>query len=300
MIHRLDALLRRLFIQAQIPNLTTETQIRFQPPDGQWRSAVGNIGSIALNVYLVDLRENRKLRSNESVRSINNGVVSDDPAPARLDCHYLITAWSAAEPALEPALDEHELLYQVAAVLMHNPTLNPSRILAGSSLLNGWTPPFRDIDLPVTVLPAEGFPKLSEFWHSMGQGAVWKPAVYAIVTLPIALLRVVAGPMVTTLITDYRYTDAAVTAERWVQIGGFVLDATVDPPVPLASAWVQLESSGGDPLQTTISDELGRFSFEQLQPGSYQLRWRSIDRAEPVPRLVQVPSPSGEYDLRFE
>jgi hypothetical protein len=307
MINRLDELLRRLLIQAQIPNLTSEAQIRFQPPDAQWRSAVANLGPIALNIYLVDLRENRKLRSNDRVRIIDNGVVNDDPAPARLDCHYLITAWSPAEPNLEPTLDEHALLYQVIAVLMRNNPLNPAVILAGSPLLNNWTLPFRDIDLPVTVLPVEGFSKLSEFWHSMGQGAVWKPAVYAVVTLPIALVRMVAGPMVTTLITQHRYTDVPnpyldepEPLDIWVQIGGYVLDATVNPTVPLANAWVQLEESGGDPIQTKMTDELGRFQFEGLHPGGYQLRWRASDRDEPAPRPIQVPSPSGEYDLRFE
>jgi hypothetical protein len=42
-------------------------QMGFRPPDTQWVQEVKNIQLNALNVYLVDLRENRKLRSNERV-----------------------------------------------------------------------------------------------------------------------------------------------------------------------------------------------------------------------------------------
>jgi hypothetical protein len=32
--------------------------------------------------------------ANERERRFDNGMVFEDPAPARLDCHYLISAWS--------------------------------------------------------------------------------------------------------------------------------------------------------------------------------------------------------------
>jgi hypothetical protein len=129
-----------------------------------------------LNVYLFDLRENRKPHSNERMRFINNGLVSDEPAPTRLDCHYLISAWSPTAPAppVEPAFDEHALLYRSAAVLIRNGRFNPSRAHpANSPQLNAWPAPFRNVDLPVVVAPADGFSKLAEFWSGMGQGSVW-------------------------------------------------------------------------------------------------------------------------------
>src|SRR5262249_23041582 len=113
MLADLDTVLRHLFL-SQVPTLTTEDQIRFQPPDQDWRNALANLGSrMALNVYLLDLRENRRLRSNERVRSVETGVAVDAPAPARIDCHYLITAWSPAQQTTdpEPTVAEHGLLY---------------------------------------------------------------------------------------------------------------------------------------------------------------------------------------------
>jgi hypothetical protein len=448
MIALLDNLIRQLLIE-QIGELSDEAQIRFQPPDADWRTYVSNLTvggnpANALNIYLVDLRENRKLRSNERVRSVENGVVSEEPAPARLDCHYLISSWSpaTASPAVEPTIDEHALLYQAAAVLFQHAPFNPSRVYpAGSAALNAWPAPFRNHELPATVLPVEGFNKLAEFWSGMGQGAVWKPAIYLVVTLPVALFIEIAGPMVTTRITEYRISGQPETAEIWIQIGGQVLspprvvavgnsavtgiggaglvvtvnnaapfrvgdivtannvaratitqiaganltlsnalpglivgnnllianiqpsqvrfrlvDATglvpggtavirgddaLDPGTvitdrvviesvaadgfvtlrgdttragtfnlnvapanaptiqeALAGVWVELQNPAGARLQITQTNEVGRFTFADLQAGSYRLRAQALGLA-PVTRVVDVPSPSGEYDLQF-
>jgi hypothetical protein len=302
MINHLDNLLRHLFM-AHINEITDEAQVRFQPPDEDWRTYVTNLQHNALNIYLADLRENRKLRSNARTRSFENGLVTEQPAPARLDCHYLLTAWSPVQPgqAVEPTLDEHALLYQVTAVLMNYAPLNPSHIYPpGSTALSAVPEEIRTADLPTQVLPVEGFPKLPEFWGTMGVNHRWKPVIYLVVTLPVALRTEIAGPMVTTTITEYRHTGKPETAEVWIQIGGHVLDATVDPPVPVAKAWVRLEDQGGEPLQTTETDELGRFTFSGLQPGQYQLNWRAAGYPVPAaPRVIKVPSPSGEYDLQF-
>jgi hypothetical protein len=64
MIQHLDNLLRHRFL-AQIDEITSEDQVGFQPPDEDWRGHVANLQRNGLNVYLVDLRENRQLRSNE-------------------------------------------------------------------------------------------------------------------------------------------------------------------------------------------------------------------------------------------
>jgi hypothetical protein len=448
MINLLDNLMRQLLIE-QIAELIDDTQILFQPPDQDWRTYVSNLtvgGNPvnALNIYLTDLRENRRLRSNERVRTFADGIATDEPAPARVDCHYLISAWSPAvpAPAVEPTLDEHALLYQSIAVLMQHSPFNPSRVLpTGSAALNAWPPPFRDVELPVTVLPVEGFAKLAEFWSGMGQGSLWRPAIYIVVTIPVALLTEVAGPIVTTRITKYLITGRPETEEVWVQIGGHVLSPnrlvavgnaivqiiggggspiTVDNAAPfrvgdtitsnninravitliagndltlsnplaglavgnavrianitpsqnsfrmanaagltpggsvvitgddasnpgtvvteravisgvaadgfvtleadlsrsrtfnlnvapaaaptlqqaLSGVWVILETLAGERLQTTQTNNLGRFTFGDLHPGEYVLRTRALDLA-PIQRQIEVPSSTGEYDLQF-
>lgn len=200
MLSHLDNLLRRLLL-SQVPGLTDEAQIRFQPPDEDWRNYVANLTvggqpANALNVYLTELRENRKLRSNERTRDIDKGVVIETPAPLRVDCHYLLTAWSPGTVtlAVEPTLDEHELLYNVTAALMKNESLVPSRVYAPGKPPADFPKLIEDAELPIVILPVEGFPKYAEFWGTMGAKHPWKPAIFLVITLPVALQTQEAGP----------------------------------------------------------------------------------------------------------
>jgi hypothetical protein len=53
-------------------------------------------------------------------------------------------------------------------------------------------------------------------------------------------------------------------------------------------------------LQSTTTNDRGRFTFLNLRPGSYVLRARALGLGELTPsRTVDVPSPTGEYDLSY-
>jgi hypothetical protein len=294
-IAHLDNLLRHLFVD-RIAEITGDDQVGFQPPDQDWRNHVGSLTGVALNVYLVALGENRKLRSNERTREFANGVVQETPAPRRLDCHYLITAWSpvAPSPLAEPVLDEHALLYQVVAVLGNAEPLVPRRVYAPAPLPGGFPDAIVDAELPTLVLAAEGVPQMSDFWSTVDWR--WKPAVNLTVTLPVLYERQVAGPMVTTRITEYRQSGSAQPAEVWIQIGGHVRSGA--PPLPVADAWVRLETPGGLPLQTAETRADGRFTFAELAAGPYVLRVRAPGVAEST-HPIQVPSAAGGYDVEI-
>lgn len=305
MIDHLDGLLRALFVR-EVAGITSPSQVRFQPPDDEWRAAVANLQvdgqpANALNVYLVDLRENRDLRSNERHRSVVDGVVIDEPAPARVDCHYLVTAWSpaAVTEQVEPALDEHALLYRTLAVLSNAAPLNPSRILPpGSAALDAVPAAIREANLPTTVVPVEGFGRFAEFWGTMGPGHRWRPALQLIVTLPVALQPEEVGPVVTaTLLTldGEGEPGPGGPRPRRIQIGGAVRDAS-DRPVP--GALVSLETEGGERFLTATADALGRFDLGPLRPARYRLRVRAAGIGE-TSTEIQVPAPDGSYDVRF-
>ena len=300
MLRRLDLLLRDL-LRGAVPVLGSDDQVRFQAPDAAMRTDVVNVGALALSVYLVDVRENRKLRSNDRARTIDDGVVFVEQLPARVDCHYLITAWSPALPGpmTDPVLDEHELLYDATVALLRAMPLNPAAVYR-PPLVNPWPIGFGDVDLPTVVLPAEGFPKLSEFWTSMGQDSRWKPAIYLVVTIPVVLVREPAGPMVTTSITGYARADDAATREEWIQIGGHVLRVVAPnaPFAPVPGAWVRLETLGGAALQLTETNELGRFTFDRIRAERYRLRTGAAGFGE-QDRVVDVPLQAGDYDLVF-
>jgi hypothetical protein len=136
----------------------------------------------------------------------------------------------------------------------------------------------------------------------MGADARWRPVVALTVTLPIALVRETAGPMVTTLMTRYRIGGVPQTDELWMHIGGRVVDtATPLPdgsPSPVAGAWVRLETLTGVLVRRTVTDEQGRFRLDQLREAQYRLRTGAVGLGEQT-RLVDVPTETGEYDLVF-
>jgi hypothetical protein len=160
-----------------------------------------------------------------------------------------------------------------------------------------WPAPFRDVELPTTVL-TEGFGKLSEFWTTMGQDARWKPVIHLVVTIPVALARELAGALVTTTITDYQQDGVVATAETWLNIGGHVERVVAGNAVSVPAAWVRIETMPGVPLGFAETDTAGRFVFDQLRAGQYRLRAGATGLG-PITRVVDVPSETGEYDLQF-
>jgi hypothetical protein len=292
--------LRQLLI-SRIAEITDESQVRFQPPDDTWRTYVSNLTgggqpAHALNVYLADVRENRTLRSNERVRTFENGMVTDSPAPRRIDCHYLISAWSPAPatPTVEPTIDEHGLLYQTAGALMTSEPLVPRQIYAPDPLPATFPAVIADAELPTQVLPPEGFPKIAEFWGTFGTVHPWRPMLYFLVTLPVILTEEIAGPMVTMRITEYRQSGSGQPGEIFAQIGGTITSAGQ----PVAGAWVRIEETLGAPIAAITTAEDGRFTFGNLQPGTFVLRVRAAGFTEAT-RTVAVPSPSGNYDFQI-
>jgi Pvc16 N-terminal domain/Carboxypeptidase regulatory-like domain len=285
--------LRQLFLTT-VSGITNPSQVSFEPPNDDFRGQVQTSGKMALNVYLADLRENRMYRTNERVRSAQNGIFSDAQAPRRVDCHYLISAWSpaTASASVEPTVDEHLLLYQTMTALVEAEPFVPSVIYTPGTLPPYWSL-IADEELPSVILPIEGFPKLAEFWGAT-KTVHWKPAVYLIVTLPVVMPALIAGPMVTAAIAEYELNGDLTPAEVLLQIGGSVITGT--PPKPISAAWVQLESSAATPLTSVTTDVDGHFTFEGLRQGNYILRVRAQGFAGTT-RTVTVPSSTGNYDV---
>jgi hypothetical protein len=293
MIDYLDDMLRQLFLTT-VSGITNPSQVSFEPPNDDFRGQVQTAGKMALNVYLADLRENRMYRTNERTRTVQNGIFNDAQAPRRVDCHYLISAWSpaTASASVEPTVDEHLLLYQTMTALVEAEPFVPSAIYTPGTLPPYWSL-IADEELPSVILPIEGFPKLAEFWGAT-KTVHWKPAVYLIVTLPVVMPTLIAGPMVTAAIAEYELSGDLIPAEVLLQIGGSVI--TGAPPKPITGAWVQLENSAATPLTSVTTDVDGHFTFEGLRQGNYILRVRAQGFAGTA-RTVTVPSSTGNYDV---
>jgi hypothetical protein len=304
MIDHLDNLLHRLF-RHSIAEISADGQVRFQPPDEDWRTLVGTITdgagnpANALNVYLVDLRENRKLRTNERERMVVDKDIFEVHPPRRVDCHYLISAWSpvAVTAAIDPTLDEHALLAEAARVLGASDELDPVAIYALSNPPALPPAAIAEERFPLTLLPVEGFPKYAEFWGTMGEKNRWKPCIYAVITVPLKEMPTRAGPMVTTALFNTGVTGERGTFNTLIQFGGTVR-ASAAPNAPVVpGAWVDLRS-GGVRRQLIRTDSQGRFLFVQVAPGAYDLRVSATGLGS-VNASIDVPSNTGSYDVHF-
>jgi hypothetical protein len=305
MIDHLDTLLHRLFRNG-VAELTSDAQVRFQPPDEDWRGLVPTITDAAgnpansLNVYLADLRENRKLRSNARERAVVGPDVFETPPPRRVDCHYLISAWSpvAVSMGIDPTPDEHALLAEATRVLGEHDELDPVAIYAASDPPEAPPAVLAEDRFPITLLPTDGFFKIAEFWGTMGERSRWKPLLYAVVTVALREAPVRAGPIVTTTIARTLQRDVPASASTRYHIGGTVLDGAT-PPQPVTLAWVELLTTGNERRAFTRADALGRFVFADVPAGAWRLQASAVPLGASAPREVAVPEPTGSYDVVF-
>lgn len=127
MIDDLDRTLRRL-LAAELPDVHSGgVEVAFNQPTHDWSK---NLGKPTLNFFLYDVRDNPVLRQHQWQPVAEPGgapredhTVRQRRTPLRIDCFYLVTAWSPAD-AQTRALDEHRLLAQCLIALARYPVLN--------------------------------------------------------------------------------------------------------------------------------------------------------------------------------
>jgi hypothetical protein len=305
MIDPLDDVLRDL-VQSRVATLAGPTQIGFAPPNADWKAAVVAAGEERLNLYLYDMRENMRLRSNEiTTKPLAGGIAQSFPSP-RVDCTYLITAWSpvAITPLLDPTREEHAILYRVLAVLMQFRPLDMADVYAKKNPLGhalaGVPAALKAQPLPASVAFPEAVKEPSEFWTTMKVDS--RPAIRLTITVPVVLDEPDATyPDVTTMTSRYAQLETFDSTDVVIAIGGRVLN-TADQS-PIAGAWVQI--AGKNPPALTgirhrvFTDSHGRFIFSRLPRGSYELRAVAAGIGDKTFPPFEVPLSSGTYDVHL-
>ncbi|HBB33103.1 MAG TPA: DUF4255 domain-containing protein [Cyanobacteria bacterium UBA8803] len=153
MLQDLDKTIEELLKCELLPDLATQVTISFAPPNKEFLKSLP-----AISLFLYDVRENLDLRSNEwSLERSSNGTAMKKRPPARVDCSYLITAWSNDAADFQT---EHKLLGEVMKVLLRYRQL-PEAVLQGS--LAQQEPPIRTAILRPNLLQS-----LGEFWQAIG------------------------------------------------------------------------------------------------------------------------------------
>ncbi len=124
MFQDLDATLAALLADHSAPSELRAAETSFVTPVKDY-----NPTPATLNFFLHGLRENRELRSSVPIVNTVDNYLQSVP-PTRMDCSYLVTAWSPKAGDLKVA-EEHQLLGAAVLWLSRTPIL-PATMLVGS------------------------------------------------------------------------------------------------------------------------------------------------------------------------
>ena len=213
----------------------------------------------SLNLYLYDIRINKKIPSNS--RQIkrhfdeSRQVAEISKSPNWFDISIVVTASDRT------VLGEHQLLSETLLLLIRSQTLHEEFL----------TPDLRghgNLSLSVTDNPPIS---IESIWSSLSVPI--RPAIYLTVTVPFNVWRTTTVP----LVTERRFgvnNSASATGSRTetkvqrVAIAGIVKNILNSKP--LKRVEVVLEGTE----KSTISNKEGHFIFENLILGDYTLRLR--------------------------
>ena len=236
--------------------LTSTEQIDFSHP----ASLENSNRDRSLNLYLYDVRINKKMPSNgrqvERHFDRSRQIAEVSRLPSWFDISIIITARDRT------VLGEHQLLSETLLLLMR------SRLLREEFL----TPDLRghgDLSLSVTNDPLID---VGSLWSSLSVPI--RPAIYLTVTVPFNVWRKTTVPLVTersfkvnNSISDINRSKAKV---RLVTIAGIVKNTLNSKPL----RQVEILLQGTE--KSAITNEDGYFLFENLASGDYILDFRRI------------------------
>lgn len=225
MLHLLDDSLEA-FLRDTVPLQRREIDVAFEAPDRDWAARVSRP---TVNLYLWDVRHNLDERSGgvEVVTGENGRPHRRRPLP-RIDCRYLVTAWTSE------VRDEHSLLGATLCALLLHSELDQKYLPAPYAAVQPW---------PTIQVASNDATDNSDFWSALG--GQLKPGLDLVVTATVdAALLVAAGPAV------QRYTIRTKTTAEGAEASGRLLvgGRTTGPEgtlvtTPRGSAWVDADGA---------------------------------------------------------
>jgi hypothetical protein len=279
MFQDLDSTLQQILDDPAMPSSLADLRnadVSFETPDRNFSPVQPTV-----NLFLYEVKENRELRNAEPIIQKVGDTYFRRRAPIRMDCNYMVSAWSnATGPARVVA--EHRLLAEALLWLSRFTTV-PGNYLQGSLAVQPYPP-------PTIIAQVDPNRNTGEFWSALGISP--RAAFYLTVTIAMDLDVEVEDVQVTTVIAWYQQDSDQLSREEWINIAGVVSDAIGGS---VETAWVRLEPGG----VSTTTDEQGRFILVRIRRGTnYTLRAGLPGKGE-TSRNIQIPSPSGEYNLQL-
>lgn len=246
MLNDLDESLRLLLIQ-DLPRVTerieaTGFDVSFEVPNREFRS---RLTRPTLSLYLYNIQENRDFRGRVWGAARHNGSVTTHRPAVRLDCQYMITAWS------NEVEDEHRLLTGAARVLFRNPVLPPG-ILQGA-LSDGY-------EITTEVAQPDNFKDVVDIWTVLDNDL--HPSVRVKVTIPLELDVEYTTPSVTGHGLNMDSPDWHPGPTSPIRFSGRV----EQDGKPVTGALIRIDYASG------TTDDRGEFALNNVTPGR-QLVW---------------------------
>lgn len=277
MFHDLDITLKGILGDAEAPGELRGAQASFLTPEKGYAPSENTV-----NLFLYDVKENRDLRDPVPIVERMNGVFVRRRPPLRVDCSYLVTAWSTKEKDVK-VLEEHQLLGQAFLWLSRFPTI-PQEYLQGSLDNPAFPLP------PTMVAQMDGTRNTAEFWTALGIPP--RPCFNLVVTIAMDLgLGERVGPQVIGKEIRLKQINSPADPDSLFEIGGTVTDA--GRHAPIGKAHVTLGETG----QMTTTDRDGRYRFLGIRPGNSKLQvmaegYRAYEATITVP-----PANPDAYDI---
>jgi hypothetical protein len=255
MFQDLDDTLEAILDDSAAPIELRNAEVSFETPDKNFAPPQATV-----NLFLFEVKENRELRDPIPIREIVAGNFIRRTPPLRVDCMYLVTAWSNQIGAAKIA-EEHQLLAQALIWLSRFQTI-PAGFLQGGLIGQPFPP-------PTLVAQMNSDKNMGEFWTALGSAP--RPGFYLIVTIAMDLgVNAPEGPPVVTKEIKLRRMAPAggptPAPETVFEIGGTVREDGT--PNPITDALVRLLELN----RAATTDPDGRFKLDGLKAGNYTLR----------------------------
>lgn len=169
MLHVLDESIEA-FLRATVPLAERDVDVSFAAPDRDWGA---RLNRPTVNLFLWDVRRNlQEQDAGIQVREDENGQKSKRLPLPRVDCRYLVTAWT------REILDEHSLLGSVLQSLLLAPILSEEYLRS----------PFLELrPLPTMSVGMPEGKDTADFWSALG--GQLKPGLDLVVTTTVDATR---------------------------------------------------------------------------------------------------------------
>lgn len=257
-------------------------------------SLINDLSMPTLNLYLFSLVENRNLRRPAAEKMFADGKFVFTRPPLKLDCSYLVTAWSP-DNGDKGILAEQKLISEALTRLYAFPEIAVTQ----------FKPPLEQpCAIPTSVALPEKNRELEGLWRSLN--ITPKPAfIYTLtISLPIPLPERAPGLPVKERVFEFTNPgDSKQIFEKTetpvVDIAGRVIDSNTKSALEGVKIELELAKAPHELITSAKSNESGLFEFKDIPQTDYRLIF-SKDGYMIKTQLVKVTKPISVQDFTID